>query len=330
MTESLTDQHLRRLQSSGGPRAARDPAVLALVAEVVSGYPRAKIHWLMDTPEAITNDWYEQRLSRHRLAGMIDRAGSVSNLRGLLAKDLYQYAVDQLRPELTWRLFERLDELLRGDPDRFMMLIPAPDPGATCWTLAARPATAMFSDRDPELKSLVWAVGLKTLEEKPDAKKQTQFIVADELARYAYEMLDRSGRGLTLDQLLRGLVVTYGLTPNVEELPDESMLAGRHYAAERAGIPMSDAPPLPTDDCAPAARYLMDAFTERQLEIFKCHVQGYTKQREIAELLGYSEPTISAEMTTIRNVISQFGTREELLDILAAATKLLYGDDHEL
>lgn len=330
MTESLTDDRLNQLQCLGGPRAALDPAVLTLLTVVVSSYPRAKIHWLTDTSEAIGNDWYVQRLGCGRLARMIDQAGSVADLRSLLASDLYQYAVDQLRPELSWRLFERLDELLRSDPDRFMVLIAASAHGATCWTLTARPATAMFSDRDHDLKSLVWAVGLKTLDEKPDAKKQTQFIVADELDRYVYEMLDRSGRGLTLDQLLRGLVVTYGLDPSVEELPDESMLADRHYAAERAGVPMSDPSAVPTDDFAPAARELVERLTERQLEILKRHAEGYTSQREVADLLGCSVATVSAEMATIRTVISGLGTREALPGILAATMTLLYGDDYEL
>src|SRR5581483_9205407 len=139
-----------------------------------------------------------------------------------------QYAVDQHRSELSARLFERLDAVLRSKPDRFMVMVPASDRGATWWTLTARPAQAMFSDRDPELKSLVWAVGLTTLEEKPDARKKTQFIGPDELERYVYEMLERSARGLTLDQLARGLVVAYALDPSLEELPDEATLADRH------------------------------------------------------------------------------------------------------
>lgn len=329
MTELLTDQRLRTLQHLGGPLAASDPAVLALLTDVVRKYPKAKIHWLSDTPEAICNDWYEKRLSRGRLAGMIDRAGSVTHLRALVGSDLYQYAVDQLRSELPTRLFERLDALLRSETDRFMVMVAASDRGATCWTLAARPATAMFSDRDHELKSLVWAVGLKTLEEKADAKKQTQFIVADELDRYVCEMLDRSGRGLTLDQLTHGLVVTYSLDPSFEELPDESTLADRHYAAERAGVPMGDPPALPTDDCVAAARQLVDAMTERQLKILKLY-RNECNQREIADVLGCSPPTISAEMDTIRPMIGGLGTREDLPEILAAMMTLLEGDGHEL
>ena len=51
--------------------------------------------------------------------------------------------------------------------------------------------------------------------------------------------------------------ITYGLDPSIEELPDESMLADRHYAAERAGVPMSDSPALPSDDYISAARRLI-------------------------------------------------------------------------
>ena len=131
MSEPLTDQRLGELQRLGGPRSAADPAVLALLTDVVARYPRAKIHWLTDTPEAIRNDWYAKRLHAGRLASMIDQAGSVAHLRLLAAGDLYQYAVDQRRPELSARLFERLDTLLRSDPDRFMVMVPASDRAAT-------------------------------------------------------------------------------------------------------------------------------------------------------------------------------------------------------
>jgi DNA-binding CsgD family transcriptional regulator len=330
MTERLTNERLNELQRLGGYRAAPDPAVLALLADVVIRYPRAKIHWLTDTPEAICNDWYAHRLSGGRLAGMIDKAGSVTSLRSLAGNDLYQFAVDQRRTELPARLFKRIDHLLRSDPDRFLVMLPASDPGPTCWTLIARPATAMFSDRDHALRSLVLAVGLKTLDEEPDAKKQTQFIHVDELDRYVHQMLDRSGRGLTLDQLVRGLVVTYGLDPSIEELPDESTLADRHYAAEAAGVPMGDPPALPTDEYIPLGQKLIDGLTSRQLEIFKRQAEGYSNQREIADLLGCSPATVSAEMGTIRSVLSGLGTREEMPEILAATFTLLYGDEHEL
>jgi hypothetical protein len=329
MSKRLTDDRLKELQRLGSERASADPAVLALLADVVRRYPRAKIHWLTDTPDAIFNDWWLQRLSGRRLARMIDQAGSVSNLRGLAANDLYQYAVDQFRRELPSRLFERLDRLLRSDPDRFMRMMAASDRGATCWTLTARPAAAMFSDRDHELKALVWGVDLKTLDQDPDAEKQTQFIVAAELDRYVHEMLDRSGRGLTLDQLVHGLVITYGLNPSIEELPDEGALADEFYGAERAGVPLGDPPASPAEDFSAVARRLIDRMTERQLEIFKRQAEGCTNQREIAELIGCSPATVSAEMATIRNVVSGLGTREELTGILAATMTMLFGEDHE-
>lgn len=330
MTEPLTDQRLRTLQRLGADRAASDPQILGLLREVVHSHPQERIHWLNDSRDAICNDWYEKRLRRGRLVSMIDKAGSVSGLRALARSDLQQYAVEQLRPELPTRLFARLDALLRAQSDKFTVMLPASSPGATCWTLAGRPAPTMFSERDHELKSLVWAAGLKTLQQEPDAAKQTQFIVADELARYAYEMLERSNRGLTLDQLLRGLVITYGLDPSIEELPDEATLADQFYAAEQAGVPIGDPPALPADDFTGAARQLIDRLTERQLEILKRHAEGYTNQREIAGLLGCSPATISTEMATIRTVISALGTREELTGILAATMTLLYGEDHEL
>jgi hypothetical protein len=328
MNQPLTDQRLRQLQALGGPQAASDEAVAVLLLNVVESYPRAKIHWLTDTAEAIRNDWYAARLAGGRLAGMIDKAGSAKKLRSLAAEDLYQYAVEKLRPTLRYRLFERLDKLLH-EQDRFSIFIKGTDPGATSWTLTARPATAAFSERDRELKSLVFAVDLKTLEEKPDARKQTQFVIADELARYAYQMLERSGRALTLEQLVHGLVITYGLDPSVEGLPDESSLADRHYAAEDAGVPMTDGPALPTSEFNGLARQLLNELTARQVEILKRLHEGY-QEREIAELIGCSASTVLDERRKIQAVISGLAPPEDLHELLSATLTLLYGDDHEL
>jgi DNA-binding CsgD family transcriptional regulator len=329
MIEPLTDQRLRTLQRVGGHRAASNPQVLALLRNVAHAYPQERIYWLTDDRDAICNDWYEKRLRRGRLVAMIDKAGSVSSLRALMRSDLHQYAVEQRRRELPARLFERLDALLRAQPERFAVMLPASNRGATSWTVAGRPAAAMFSDRDHELKSLVWAVGLKTLEEEAGAAKQTQFILADELDRYAYEMLERSARGLTLVQLVRGLVLVYGLDPTLDELPDEATLADDFYGADRGGMPLSDPPGLPADDRSDAARELIEALSVRQLEILKLYRDEYI-QREIAEALDCSAPTISTEIGRIRKVLVGLGTPEDLPAILAATFTLLDGDGHEL
>jgi DNA-binding CsgD family transcriptional regulator len=176
---------------------------------------------------------------------------------------------------------------------------------------------------------LVWAVGLETLEEEPDAAKQTQFIVANELARYAYEMLERSARGLTLDQLVRGLVLVYGLDPTLEELPDEATLADDFYGGDREGMPLSNPPALPADDRSDAARELIEALSARQLEILKLYRDEYT-QRELAEALDCSPATISTEVGRIREALLGVGTPEDLPAILAATFTLLDGDGHEL
>jgi len=331
MTEPLTDAALRRLKRSGGRQAATDPSVLALLATVANGYPHARIHWLTESREAILNDWHSKRLLKAgRLAAMIDKASSVGALRKLAASDLQQYANDQRRGELPTRLFKRLDKLLRADPNRFTTMLASAERGSTYWTLTSRPATAIFSERDPELKAHVFAVSLKTLDEDPDAGKQSQFIAAGELERYAFEMLDRSARALTLDQLVRGLVVTYGLDPAFEQPPDENDLGGGFYGSERAGVPTLDPPDVPRDDRSAAAQRLIASLTARQLEVLKKFLEGITNQSEIAAALGCSAATISSETGTLRAVISALAPPEEQPEVLHATANLLYGDGHEL
>jgi DNA-binding CsgD family transcriptional regulator len=329
MTQPLTDDALRRLKRTGGPRAAADPSVIALCAEVVERYPQAKMHWLTDSRDAIFNDWYTTRLHGGRLAAMVDKAHSVAALRSLARSDLQQYAAGQRRKQLPARLFQRLNDLLRADAGRFTVMVAATAPGSTCWTLTTRPATAAFSERDAELKAHVWAVGLTPLEEDPDAAKQTQFIGADELARYAYEMLDRSARGLTLDQLVRGLVLTYGLDPTFEELPDERTLADTFYTAERAGVPIAGPPRLPAEDRTADAQRLIERLSERQLDVLKKLLEGYESYQEIATALGCSKTTVSNAIVTLRAVISDLATPEQQPEILAATATLLEEDANE-
>lgn len=331
MTKPLTDAALRRLKRGGARHATSDPSVLALLTDVVNNYPQAKIHWLMDSRDAIFNDWYATRLlSTDRLAGMIDTASSVAALGRMAGNDLQQYAVEQRRGELPTRLFTRLDQLLRADPDRFTVMVAASDRGSTCWTLASRPATAVFSDRDHELKSLVFAVGLQTLDEAPEAKKQSQFIVAAELERYAFEMLDRSARGLTLRQLVRGLVIAYSLAPTHEELPDENALGAGSRVSAGADVVAIAAPGLPAADRLQAATRLIAVLTDRQVEVLKKFLEGFTTQREIADAIGCSPGTVSSDVDALRAAISATGPLEDQREILAATATLLYGDEHEL
>lgn len=326
MTEQLTDDHLRRLKGAGGHRAASDPRVLKLMADVVNTYRWEEIHWLTDDREAVFHDWYAKRLHRGRLARMIDTAKSVAHLRNIAANDLKQYAIGELRSELPTRLFVRLNKLLRNAPDRFTVMLTSNDPGSTYWTLTARPATAMFSDRDHELLSLVYGIGLQTLDEAPDASKQTQFIAPAELDRYAYEMLEGSARGLSLDQLIHGLTLGYDLTPDQVELPDENALA--HDRAAGAALATSPEPSVPLDDHTDAAQRLLQLLTDRQVEVLIHLGRGYN-QRETAHALRCSESVISADVRAIREALAAVGPPEDHTAILASAGILDRDDEHE-
>jgi DNA-binding NarL/FixJ family response regulator len=250
--------------------------------------------------------------------------------RRLAQADLQQYANDQRRSELPTRLFRRLDQLLHNRPERFTIMLASRERGSTCWMLTERPATAVFSERDGELVSQVLAVALTTLDETPDARKQSQFLSKAELERYAFEMLERSARGLTLDQLVRGLVLAYGLQATFEELPAEDELGTGAAVAERHGIPTLDPPEAPIEaHSAAAAQTMLARLTTRQRGVLKMLLDGIDNQREIASTLHCSPATISNELQTIRAAIEAAAPREEQAELLLAAGNLL-GDGYEL
>jgi DNA-binding NarL/FixJ family response regulator len=326
MTQQLTDDRLRRLKRADGHRAASDPLVLKLMANVVNNYRWEEIHWLTDDREDVFHDWYAKRLHRGRLAGMIDKAKSVAHLRNIAAKDLKQYAIDKLRSELPTRLFARLNKLLRSNPDRFKVMLTSNEPGSTYWTLTNRVAAAVFSDRDHELVSLVYGIGLQTLDEAPDASKQTQFISPAELDRYVYEMLESSARGLSLDQLVRGLTLAYDLAPAPVELPDENALADDPAAG--AALATVAEPSVPLDDRTDAAQRLLELLTDRQVEVLVHLGRGYN-QSQIAKELSCSETVVSHDMRAIREAFAAVGPPEDYTAILASAGILHRGDEHE-
>jgi hypothetical protein len=318
---ALTDQDLLVLQRAGGPRACEDPRVLALLADVARKHPRAKIHWLPDDSEEVLAGWCAARLANGRLASLIDKATSVRALRSMLAGDLQQYANDVRRRGLPTKLFKRMQAILSSGPDRFQPVLATSNPGSTCWTLSARPAAAIFSGDDAELIAHVFAIALKPLQEDPLAKKQSQFLSPVELERYVSEMLERAARGVSLDQLTRGLVLAYSLEPTFTELPDESTLGDDPRASEPPGILRVDGPTLP-DKQEARAEELLEALTNRQIQVLN-DLQLETRQSETAKRLRCSAATISNERDAIAAALMKWPEREEQLRVLRQTIDLL-------
>ncbi len=333
MSEPLSEENLRALKSLGGERAAQDPRVLAFLGRVVRGYPRERIHWLSEDPEEVLGGWVAKRLVTGRLAAMIDKAESVHALRALAAEDLQQYANEERRRDLDARLFKRLCDLLPSKPQRFRVLLVSQKPGNTYWTLTERPARAIFSASDAELVSHVFACALQTLPENPMAKKESQFLTAPELERYARTMLERTARALSPDQLIRGLVLAYGLKPTLTGLPDESGLGedldegdpgGDQREAECEGIPRAAELQLPSDFARAGAQELLGTLSARQCEVLG-DLHAGRKQSEIARRLGCSQATISNERAAIAAALMKWPLREEQLQVLRETIDLLDG-----
>jgi hypothetical protein len=323
MSSSLTDENLASLQRLGGERACKDSRILKLLAEVVRTHQRAKIHWLPEDPEEVLGGWCAARFASGRLASLIDKAGSVRGLRAMLANDLQQYANEVRRRELPTKLFKRMQTLLSSNPERFQPVLSTTKPGSTCWTLSARPSVAIFSGDDAELTAHVFAVALVTLPENPVAKKQSQFLSPAELDRYVTEMLDRTARGLSLDQLTLGLVLAYGLEPSFTELPDESVLGDDLREGEPEGIQHTEGPALPERD-SDAADEFLGALTPRQVDVLK-HLHAKARQTETAKRLGCSPATISSELNAIGAALMKWPEREERLQVLRQTIDLMDG-----
>ncbi|HUA73284.1 MAG TPA: hypothetical protein VL988_00840 [Solirubrobacteraceae bacterium] len=329
MSAALTDRDLRRLKLAGAEGACGDPSVLALLADVIARHPRHKIHWLPDDTDEVLAGWIAARLFHGRLAELIDRSSSIKGLRADLVRDLQQYANDERAGELPTRLFKRLEALLPGDPARYTIMIPSTSPGSTYWTLTLRPAVAIFSPREKELRAHVHALNLKILPQKPMAKKQTQFLTPRELDRYAHGMLERTARGLSLDQLVLGLTEAFALKPTSEPLPEEDLLGRHPFEAERHGIATADPPGLPDDPAAgSAAQALLDMLTDRQRDVLAALPALGGKeltQRALAERLGCSPPSIDNDRHAIASALASCAEPEQEIQVLRKALDLIDG-----
>jgi DNA-binding NarL/FixJ family response regulator len=254
---------------------------------------------------------------------ILDRSTTPGQLRALARKDIDQYWAGRRRRELLPRLFKRIDQLLRGDPNTFTVLADAARPGAVCWTLTAQPANALFSERDYELYSHVAALNLKTLEENPNANKQTQFLSMAELRRYVTGMLDGCGRALSVDQLARGLQIYYHLEPSSEELPDENALSDRDRDTYIASVATHDDHDTPGADASTKATTLLKTMTPRQRTILEKLLED-RQPIEIAAELGVSQGTVSAEKDLIAQAVQQqCPDRYDQREMLAATAEIL-------
>lgn len=329
MSGPLTDRDLRRLKLSGAEGACEDPSVLELLAHVVAGHPRRKVHWLPADRQEVLAGWIAARLIRGRLAELVDRSSSIKGLRAALVEDLQRYANDERASELPTRLYKRLQALLPEDPARYTIMIASKSPGSTYWTLTERPAVAIFSPRENELRAHVCALNLKTLPQKPMAKKQTQFLTPQELDRYAYGMLERTARGLSLDQLVLGLTDAFALKPTCEPLPEEEILGERPFEAERHGIATADPPGLPADAAAAtAAQALLVALTDRQrvvLAALPALADRELTQRALAEHLGCSPTSIDSDRGAIASALAGCAEPEQQIEVLRQALDLIDG-----
>jgi hypothetical protein len=321
---ALTADAIRRIKRKKFSSAQDDRDLHELLHRVAADKHKHVPHEEGAEAEDLLEDWLADRLLREgKLRMILDRSTTPGELRGLAREDIDQYWAGRRRRELVPRLFKRIDRLLKGDPNTFTVLADAARPGAVCWTLAGRPANALFSERDHELYSHVAALNLKTLEESPHANKQTQFLDATELRRYVTGMLDGCGRALSLDQLTRGLQIYYHLEPRSEELPDENALPGRDRDTYIASVATREDHDPPGADASAKATALLETLTSRQRTILEKLLED-GQQSEIAAELGVSQGTVSAEKDLIAEVVrQQCPDRDDQREMLAATAEIL-------
>jgi DNA-binding CsgD family transcriptional regulator len=321
---ALTAEAIKRIKHERFSRAQDDRDLQELLRRVAAEKHEHVPHEEGAEAEDLLGDWLADRLlGEGKLRMILDRSTTPGELRALARNDIDQYWAGRRRRELLPRLFKRIDRLLRGDPSTFTVLLDAARPGAVCWTLTGQPAKALFSERDYELYSHVSGLNLKTLEESPNANKQTQFLSAAELRRYVIGMLDGCGRALSVDQLARSLQIYYHLESGNEELPDENALPDSDRDTYIANVATHEDHDPPGADASAKANALLETLTLRQRTILEKLLEG-VQQREIAAELGVSQGTVSAEKDSIAGAIQQqCPERDNQREMLAATAEIL-------
>lgn len=315
----MTDSEFRRARLAFVREGQVSPELVALLRQIVhrlvrfGGLPPMYSptgHWDGEAEDEVFADWLDARLvGTGQLAALLHQSGTVAAFSRAAEAYLRRHLINRLQRSHAINLYGRLRALL-PDEGRFAVLITAAREQDQVWSLADQSEVGPWQGGEDELVSLAWGLGtFETVRYRDDAKKLSPVLERDELLRFVSGLLEATGVGLTLSQLVRVLVRRFDLeSATVEALGEEA----DEVAAEQDVVEQVHATQL--------ARAALAELTERQAQVLREWLAG-SSVREIAESLHLPIGTVSSEQSEIGAILSRLSdpdgdSRTQLLNAL--------------
>lgn len=324
----MTDSEFRRARSAVLEHGEISRDLVALLRRVVrrlvlfGGLPPMYSptgQWDRDAEEEVFADWLAARLlGTGQLAALLHRSGTPAACSRAAEAYLRRHLINRLERSHATNLYRRLRDLLREEPQRFTVLVPAEREHHVVWKLAQQGDVAPWQGEEDDLVALAWGLGeFETIRYREDAKKLSPVLERDELLRFVSGLMAAAGAGLPLGRLVRVIVRRFNLEPVAEESLEE---IGHEPAVPDAVIEDVHAADL--------ARAALAELTERQSEVLREWLRQRSV-RDIAEDLHLSVGTVSNEQAAVSAVLSRLSDPdgESRAALLNALRDLLFIGD---
>ena len=250
--------------------------------------------WDADAEDEVLGDWIVDRLlAKGQLAALLHQAATPSSFARLGELYLRRHLINRLAPTQARNIYGRVREML----DRDSAFEPAETAGY--WRLVDS-SPPPFGGSEQALFRVAWGLGqFETIQFREDAKKLSHLLESSELHRFISGLLRESGYSLTLDQLMRVLVMRFNLEPyGFEPLESfEQLLPGPDPAA------------VEVVSAQTAAVAALTELSARQAEVLRLWLSDLTV-RQIADELKVSIGTVSAEQRVISTTLGRISDSE--------------------
>lgn len=266
--------------------------------------------WDEEAVGEILQGWYEERLLRGHLQGILDRARTPDAFRRLARRSLRQWLLNQRQRSYSQNLFARVRALLEGGPP-FVQRQSGTRPQDSWWTLETAADAPLFARPERELLSAAWGLGDFELLRYTERHKLSPLLSHDDLVRFVVGLLTATGEALTLGMISRALRDRFGLDDLVElplDDPGEGLvLASPDAVAERVVL-------------REQAKAAADELTPRQIDVLLGTRAGETMET-LASRHGCAIATIYNEQRRVAKVVERLSEnaseRDELLKTLS-------------
>lgn len=269
--------------------------------------------WDEDGFSTLTNDLIvEKLLKRGYLAYLLQTNASLGAFRKSVESVFLKFLISKKKRTVLDNFFRRVYSVLIRD-DRFKCFIPTTKKAHSHWGLSIWNDKEVFNSREEDLVRAGLALGgIKVVEYRLDAKKNSPVISDKVLADYIYSLFTSVGALLSLPQILIVLKYRFNLLEitevSLEEPISEDEEGNILTVGDTLGTPEPGTIALENDE---AVKEVLDLLSPRQKQILAKFQEPGATLTNIGENVGCSKSTVDNELRRVYSSIAQVVDDEE-------------------